>query len=103
MDVINTNSLDYNAVIILPKTDQAITVEIGGLFYQKEMIEDADENYWSQVHPLLLIMSASRHIEIMHRNTQGKQDWDRAIDDYISGIGMDVVEEQIAENDEMEG
>jgi len=100
MDVISIDSLDYNAIIIAPRTSAELYVEIGGLFYQEQLIEDEDENYWSQLHPLLLIMSASRHMEVMNRNTQGVNDWEKAISTYILGIGKDMVEEEIAEYNE---
>lgn len=103
VDILGTDNMDYNAVLVLPRTSADIHVEVGGLFYQKELVADTDINYWSQLHPLLLIMATSRHLEVINRNTQGKQDWDRAIQDYIIGLGRDVVEEQIAERIEMEG
>ena len=103
VDVLGSDDHDYNGIIVLPRADAGLNVEVGGLFYQREMVEDVDYNYWSQLHPLLLIMSAARHLEVMNRNTQGKQDWDRAIMDYLIGIGKDVVEEGIAEVSEMEG
>ncbi len=103
MDVIGTSDHDYNGIIVLPRTSAALNVEIGGLFYQPEMVADTDWNYWSHQHPLLLIMATSRHLEVMNRNTQGVNDWDRAISTYITGIGKDDVEGQIAEYNEMEG
>lgn len=103
LDVINTNTQDYNAVIIIPPTDEVLTVEVGGLFYQRVLDEDSDENYWTQLHPFLLIQSAMMQVEIANRNTQGVNDWKRTIGDNLSGIGMDVVEEDISEYNQMEG
>lgn len=103
MDVISTDSLDYNAIIVAPRTDAALSIEIGGLFYQKFLVEDTDENYWSQLHPLCLILATSMHMEGMNRNTQGVNDWDRLITKYLFGLGKDNIEEEIAERNEMEG
>jgi len=43
-----------------------------------------------------------RHIEVINRNTQGVNDWDRAISAEVSGIGKDLVEELIAEVTQIE-
>jgi hypothetical protein len=61
---------DFNAIMVDVPTSEKITVMIHGLFYSMELINDLDENYWSAVHPLLLITAAMRQIEVVNRNTQ---------------------------------
>jgi hypothetical protein len=42
-------------------------------------------------------------VEVISRNTQGVNDWDLAIGKEITQLGFDLVEELIAEVDEMGG
>jgi hypothetical protein len=79
------------------------TIDIRGLFYSMELEDDTDKNYWSEVHPMLLYMSAMRQIEVTNRNTQGVNDWTASIMTEMQQLGMDLVEELIAEVDQMEG
>ena len=97
------NAHEYNTIILNVPTDLKLVAEVKGLYYSKELIEDTDENYWSVNHPVLLYMAAMRYIEVVNRNTQGVNDWTKAIATDAVSIGMDLVEELIAEKDEMEG
>jgi len=96
VDVISADHYAYNTVLISPPTDEKLLVEVKGLFYTAELIEDTDKSYWSEVHPNVLVMATLREIEIINRNTQGVNDWDNAIAAAVSGIGKDLVEELIA-------
>lgn len=93
---------EYNTILLNVPTDERILVEVKGLFYQPQLIADADQNYWSVGHPLLLIMAAMRQTEIVNRNTQGVKDWEAAITTEMTQLGFDLVEELIAEVTEME-
>jgi hypothetical protein len=94
---------EYNTILLSAPTDQKLLVEIKGLFYSNALIADEDKNYWSVNHPFLLYMAAMRYVEVSNRNTQGVNDWDRAIAKDATDIGMDLVEELIADATEMEG
>jgi hypothetical protein len=94
---------DFNAIMVDVPTSEKLTVMIHGLFYSAELVNDLDENYWSAVHPLLLITAAMRQIEVVNRNTQGVNDWDNSIKGDMQTLGFDLVEELIAETSEMEG
>lgn len=94
---------EYNTVLLNVPTDEQIALDIKGLFYSMELVNDTDENHWSTAHPGLLIMSALRMMEVFNRNTQGVNDWDNAISKYNTQLGMDLVEELIAEVSQMGG
>lgn len=94
---------EYNTVLINVPAEEKIALEIKGLFYTAQLVNDTDENHWSVAHPMLLIMATQRMMEVTNRNTQGVNDWDSAIKDYNKGLGMDLVEELIAEASQMEG
>jgi hypothetical protein len=103
VDIASGDAHLYNTVLLNVPTSARLVLEIKGLFYSKELTEDTDENYWSVAHPNLLIMSAMRQVEVFNRNTQGVNDWTNAITSEMSQLGMDLVEELIAEVDQMEG
>jgi hypothetical protein len=97
------NALDYNAILLNVPVDQQTMIDVRGLYYSMELVEDTDKNYWSECHPSLLIMAAQRYIEVFNRNTQGVNDWNNAIATEMKQLGMDLVEQQIAEVSQMEG
>jgi len=103
VDIPSGNAHEYNTIMLNVPVQYKTMVEIKGLFYSQELVNDEDKNYWSEVHPMLLIMAAMRQVEIANRNTQGVNDWTNAILMEMKQLGMDLVEELIAEVDQMEG
>lgn len=96
VDVLSADHFAYNSVLIAPPTDERLAVQIKGLFYSDQLVEDTDKNHWTEVHSDILIMAAMRAIEVINRNTQGVNDWNNAIAGEITEIGKDLVEEEIA-------
>jgi hypothetical protein len=94
---------EYNTIILNVPAEEKLSVDIKGLYYSAELSADTDKNHWTVNHPLLLIMAAMRAIEIVNRNTQGVNDWNNSIATEIKQLGMDLVEELIAESSQMEG
>jgi len=103
VDIPAGNVHEYNMIILNVPTDTILSAEIKGLFYSKALEDDADLNYWSEAHPFLLIMAAMRQLEVVNRNVTGVKDWNTSIGYEMQQIGMDLVEELIAEVDVMEG
>jgi hypothetical protein len=103
VDIPAGNAHEYNAILVNVPTDTKLTVMINGLFYSAVLINDTDENYWSVSHPMLLYMAAMRQVEVVNRNTQGVRDWENSIMTDVKTLGFDLVEENIAEVDQMEG
>lgn len=93
---------EHNAILVNVPTEEKLSVEIKGLFYSHELTAETDTNYWSGAHPLLLIMSSMRYVEVINRNTQGVNDWTNSIRVDMEGLGMDLVEELIAEVTQIE-
>ena len=100
-DVEAGNYHEYNSILLSVPVSEQTMIDIRGLFYSMELVNDADKNYWSEAHPLLLYMSAMRQIEVTNRNTQGVNDWTASIRDEVTQLGMDFVEEGITEIDRM--
>ena len=103
MGYVEVSDNNYNAILINVPTSEALTIIIEGLFYSPTLTNETDTNKWTDVHPLLLYMSAMRQIEIINRSKQGVQDWLESILVEMKQLGMDLVEEIIAEVDEMGG
>jgi hypothetical protein len=103
VDIMSGNAHEWNAILVDVPASEKLTIQVHGLFYSMELVNDTDENYWSICNPMMLYMSAMRQIEVANRNTQGVKDWESAIRTEVSQLGMDLVEELIAEVDEMEG
>lgn len=94
---------EYNGLVFLPPADGTYRIEVNGLFYQPKLTADDDENYWSEVHPLVLVMAACRALEVVNRNTAGVKDWENSVDSELFGLGLDLVEEEAAETDQPMG
>ena len=103
VDIPSGNAHEFNAILVNVPTSEKLTIIINGLFYSSELVNDTDENYWSAVHPLMLISAAMRMTEVVNRNTQGVNDWSGTISTEMQQLGFDLVEELIAETSEMEG
>lgn len=101
--IIPTTPHDYNAVILSVPVDQDTLVEVKGLFYSMELTLDTHENFWSKVHPLLLIQAAIRQTHIVSGNKPMLDVLDRGLDGDLVRIDKDLTEQVIAEIDKMEG
>ena len=103
VDTIVSQGHHFNAVLILPPPSQRLLVEIKGLFNSETLIADKDENFWTAVHPGLLLKAALHELEIFNQNQSKVEAWEKAITIELDGINKDKVEEDIAEISEMEG
>jgi len=59
------------------------------------LVADTDTNYWSDEKPHLLVNAARRMLEVRHRNTAGKNDWDAAIIDEVHQIYANAIKVDI--------
>jgi hypothetical protein len=101
MEVPAGNANEYNSILLNVPVQYQTMVDVRGLFYQPKLVEDTDTNYWSEVHPMLLLNSTMRQTEITNRNTQGVKDWENVIIGDMRYLGFDLVEEMIAGVTEM--
>jgi len=92
----------YNAAVINVPTDTALTLIISGLFHSMELSDDTDSNYWTEVHPMLLYMTTMRYVELANRNIRESEEWTKSIRSEVEQLGMDLVEENIAEVSEID-
>lgn len=88
-------------VIILPRTDKAYTVYVEGKFYSRELKNEKAVNWWSEVYPHSLVQAGLFMLERFYRNREGMADHLTAIQQDVQGIDNDVVEQMIADIDQM--
>ena len=93
----------YNGIIFMPPTEEALVVEIVGKFYSDTLSVNADTSFWTENHMMTLVWAALYQLEVSYRNTEGARDWESAILKSISGIDKDVVEEETADTEEIDG
>ena len=93
---------DYNAIVIVPPTDAAVMCEVKGLFYSNPLVDDTDENYWTSQHPVTLLKSVMRELEVFNQNQGRVKLWNSAVISDVEEISKDLVEELIAEVDQIE-
>ena len=103
MDTSTDLDHEHNAIIFNIPTDTTLLVEIRGLFYSKELVNEDDENYWSVNHPFTLLKAALRELEIFNQNKTKTDQWTEALMRDLDTINKDLVEELIAETDQMNG
>ena len=90
-------------IYVMPPADTAGQLEIEGLFYASELVENTDENYWTRLWPNVLVMAALRELEVFYRNTQGVKDWENAIQFEMDAFQRDLVERDLVDSNQMRG
>jgi len=53
VDIPIGNASAYNTVILNVPTEEKLALDVKGLFYTAQLVEDEDENHWSVNHPAL--------------------------------------------------
>lgn len=101
--VISPTGPEYNAVLLSCPVELQTLVEVIGFFYSSELVGDGDENYWSKVNPLLLVNMTIRLTCIPSGNRALMTSLDVGIGEELTNLDKDLVEQLIAESDEMEG
>jgi hypothetical protein len=94
---------DKTAIIFMPPCEDAVTIEVHGLFSHPKLTNPTDTNYWTEKKPFLLVLASLRQIEITYRNTQGANDYENAIRKELIGAEFDFADFQSSEYQRMEG
>ena len=102
-DLMTSGHYYFNGLLLMPPADANYTLDIWGLFYSDVLVNDADESYWTEVHPLLLVNAAMYRLECIYRNTEGQRDLMASIELDLMDITKDVIEEDAEGRSVMEG
>ena len=103
IDIVMGSYYEKIAVLLMPIPDQPISVEVEGLFYSAQLVEETDQSFWTTNHPELLLQASLRELEVVHRNTQGVRDWDQAIQTSTMLIEQDHVYDEAYHVTKMRG
>ena len=102
-DVTFGDSYDSRGITFMPPTDGTFTFNIWGLFYSKSLSADTDENWWTEQHPEAVNIACNLLLDTRYRNIQGARAWSQHLSEYLVGIQKDVIEEQVAEKNQISG
>jgi hypothetical protein len=101
--LITSSGEDYNAILLSCPLEESSLIEVDGYFYSMELVDDDDVNYWTVNNSLLLINTI---LKLTHTVTGNKPMLD-LIDKGIGGdlmiLDKEIVEQDIAGIDQMEG
>lgn len=87
-----TTSYNLMPIILLPAPDTDMTITVEGKFWMPKLLNNSDRNYFTEVHPLLLLYAAAYKLEVSYRNTEGAKDWLFAIAEELIGMDHDQAE-----------
>lgn len=92
----------YNGILFMPPSDGVYTLSIFGLFDSYPLSSDDAKNFWTELHPDLLIRAAMWALEFAYRNRQGMLDAEEGMRQLLLGIDYNLAEEDIAGGVSME-
>ena len=92
-----TSDFEYTGIIFLPPPSGDAQLEVFGLFRNTLLENDSDENYWTMENPDILLIATLYRLEVDYRNTEGANDWMRALQFEVENLDKDWVESDIAE------
>ena len=92
----------YKGVLWMPPIDEVATLSVKGRFASPPLTGTVS-TYWTEVHPDILLLAGLWSLERFYRNTQGVNDYKIQIDEALSDLDKDGVEEQIQDLDQMWG
>jgi len=91
-------------VLIMPPTEEAIDIEVQGVFASRSLTQNDDVCWWSVNFPETLVSASLMILEQSYRNAQGAEDYRRAAMDGVEAVDHDEVEEGLVDEQmEMEG
>jgi len=102
LDTITNVGNEYNGIVIVPPSDVDLAVEVRGYYYSAELVNPDDQNFWTVSHPMTLLKSAMRELEVFNGNASKIELWEKALLTEVTEINKDLVTELISEVNVME-
>ena len=103
IDTISPSNPTITGLVIYPPADIDYGLEIHGLFYNLQLTNDTDSNYWTVNYPMILLMASLQQLGNMYRGAKSSIVWDDLIEKELTNIDKDHVEQEIASVNIMEG
>lgn len=92
-----TSYLPLRGVWLMPPSNYDVTVQILADWYSPTLSADTDRSYWSVEHPDLLVRATRMQLETdLHRNTEGRKDFEIPLIQELKEIYKDLVAEEAA-------
>lgn len=88
------DNVTKGGIIIAPPPSEEVSIDIVGAFFSLPLNEDADESWWSENYPDILVMAALRKLEGFYRNTAGVNDWNALITEELSQLDFAEVDKE---------
>ena len=98
-----TSMKDYNGLIVLPPADETYSLLIEGEFFSEDLVDDDDENFWTENCPMATALAASLMLDFVYRGKEGASAGKSNIYDLIEGDLKNVVWEEAATADQGKG
>jgi hypothetical protein len=104
MDSINIgDTFNLTSILLAPWADAAYSVTVFGHFFSPFLSNDADRSFWTMNYPDLLLFASLYKLEVSYRNSEGSNDWLRAINEGMHGVEMETALDLDSEPLELEG
>ena len=87
--------VNFTGVYLMPPADATFTVTVVGMFQCAMLESNLDSNFWSVMHPDILVQAAIRELEFSYRNTAGAKDSSIPIDLKLRGVDKDLVQREL--------
>jgi len=88
-------------VLWLPATDRTMTLKIKGVF-EYILSADADETFWTENHPDILILASMMKLEEVYRNVSGRESYRLMVEDELLRLSGDEADQDIQGTGQME-
>lgn len=103
IDVLGEGQNRSDAVALYPVSNNTYSIEVEGIFYSDTLDSDEAESVWSVRYPEILLMGAMYWVEVYNRNSEGRKDWETAIQFEVNNIETDDVSSGVTHKLVMEG
>jgi hypothetical protein len=83
------------AILFAPPTEEAITVDVVGVFFNPTLSDDTDTSWWTENYDDILLLAALRKLESFMRNTAGVKDYNSVIQEELQMLDFAEVEQTV--------
>jgi len=90
------NDTGTSSLLLWEPPDKTYTIKVIGFVGHESLTADTDKNYWTIVHPDILVKASLYELEVFYRNSEGARDWLSSLMSDVNGIDHDNVEGEIS-------
>jgi hypothetical protein len=95
--VFGTNAIPLKGIMLAPTPSVGMTLQILAAWHTAKLVNDTDVSYWTLEEPALLIRACKMHMETdLHRNSEGRRDYEAPLLMELRQIYHDFVQEEMS-------